>query len=634
LDDVVFPALTPVGDHYRIFFADIDGDGDDDFCFMNMQTGDFEAYRNTGAAFEGTAYIQQSTGLVSYPFNGSEPLLADLTADGKADLVLLDQINMQFSGYENTGTGFDPTAKLFKGLQERFEHQYFLNDFDADGIADVLQYYMRSGDVIVHKTHQTDVGGYTLSSDGIFRCIGAPKFPYASEGRKIPNFENHSVNGMMFYEVDYDESFQRSANGGWYLLNPNEPGIAPDDGQIYQTDQSLLGWYNSRDPEVIKQHAYWMRSMGIDVVLLDWTNLTSTKQPASHLYEFTLRVHDATRAILDVYSTITEFVPPKVAVSIRMQEEFAPFTITQEISDDVWDICSRYPDLCFQTHDGSGDYNKPILVAFSGFSDPAWTSTGPVWGDGRFNMRYMNGYLMYRPGMAVTESPEWGRFANDRPYWPFVENDPTGGGYYRNLYRRLPGTDVSEIAISWAGLYTANPTIYDWDGQRDLVGGKYLLERYTQPLYGKAPRITFMNRWCYPAGWYDQPQEGLSQNYSVTIEPTVAVGFDAYNRAANVMYDLRSLVKQLPAKPIIISLTDEKYVAYVSGNFPVQYKVSDDEQGIGESWQYIDANNPVIELPVSLQGEPFYLRTKNSFGESASTYQGYEESGFFFGISW
>jgi len=236
----------------------------------------------------------------------------------------------------------------------------------------------------------------------------------------------------------------------------------------------------------------------------------------------------------------------------------------------------------------------------------------------------MNGYLKNH-GLGTYEDADWDRITNDHPYWAFVENDPKPGytGYYRNLYRRLPGTEISELAITWIALHRGG---YAWDGQLDTVGGKYLLDRFSTPLYSKPPRITFLNRWCYPAAWWFEPQEGLSLNYSTIIEPSVDLGFDNFDRAADIVYDLRGLVKHAPGKPVINSVEDGEYFSFDSSNFPTHYKVSDDPCGVGEEWQYININEPLIQLPHSLKRQPFYLRTKNTFGQSDVTRYGYDYS--------
>jgi len=315
-----------------------------------------------------------------------------------------------------------------------------------------------------------------------------------------------------------------------------------------------------------------------------------------------------------------------------MLEEYSPFTITQRIADDIWDIYQRDPEMFFTTHDGTASRDKPVLLAFTGFSDSAWASTGPVWTDPRFNMRFTNGGLSDR-GLCTLESAQWYRVGNDFPYWPFIENQEYASGYYRNVYRRLPGTAISEQSQTWVCLHKKPAGGYNYDGQLDLIGGKYLIERYAEPLQSKSPRIALINRWNYPVAWYDYPQEGLSLNYSTMIEPNVDLGFDPYDRVAEQVFQLRGLVEKSPDEPIIESVTEGRYVSYSSGNFPTQYKVSDDALGVGENWQYIDVNNPVVELPAPLQGQPFYLRTRNPFGESEATRYS-NKTGFFFRFSW
>jgi len=629
-------SLAPIGDPYRVFFADINGDGFDDYGVLNEQTGYFEAFRNINTVLESTAYIQQTIGVPSYPFNGNETLLADMDGDGNADFVNLDQDTTTFTCHLNTGTSFEVAGETFSGLQEKYEHQYFLADHDADGMADLSQLNLRSGDIILHRINQTATGGLSIDMLGFGRALADATFILPSEGRELVQVDNHSVNAIMWYDNDHlPELAGRAGRGasGWHDLNPNHPNLVPNDGTTYRaTTSPVLGLYDSEDPAVIKQHAYWMRSMGIDTVLIDFTNTTSTEDVGSHVYNYTLALHHSLLEMIEVYKGITEFVPPKIVIAIRMLEEYTPFTLTQQIADDIWEIYQRDPEMFFTTHDGTASHGKPVLIAFTGFSDPAWSSSGPVWTDSRFNMRFMNGGLAARL-LSTFESTYWNRVNNDNwPYWSFIEADLSGvSGYYRNTYRRLPGTSISEQSHTWVALDKKGAAI-DWDGQFDLVGGKYLIERHTEPLQSKSPRIALINRWNYPVARYDFPQEGVSLNYSTMIEPNDDVGFGAYDRTVEQVYQLRGLVEHAASKPIIESVAAGTYVSYSSGNFPTQYKVSDDELGIGESWQYIDISNPVIELPTALQNQPFYLRTKNPFGESAVTAYS-NEGGFFFRLA-
>jgi len=328
----IYSGLTPVGSQYRIFFHDIDGNGYDDYCVLNKQTGYFQAYRNISESIEGVAYISQTVGTPSYPFNGNETLLADLTGDGKVDFVNFDQTAMSFTCYKNLGTSFDTNGKDFESLHEKYEHQYFLEDFDGDNTADMLQFGLRRGDIVVHNILPRRTNGLSLAKDAFFRYGDAPGFTMPSEGRDIINDSERSVNVMMLYEIDRDPEFTYYGpiednrfgiaggwrhDNGWQMLNPNNPDIVPEADpcatmEAWRTTTPLLGLYTTRDPEVIKQHAYWMHTMGVDALLLDWTNLPIP------LWSYTL-------GILEIYNSITEFVPPKITVGYRMQEAVAPF---------------------------------------------------------------------------------------------------------------------------------------------------------------------------------------------------------------------------------------------------------------------------------------------------------------------
>lgn len=630
---VYLPARTPTGSQYRIFFADMNGDGFADLCVLNKNTGLLEAFNNTQSGnFNTGASISQNVGTGFASFDGHEPLLADITGDRKAEFVNFDQNSVSFSCYGNTGSGFATAATILTGPAERYEHQYFLEDCDGDGAADLVQLTLRTGDVIAHKIARRINGQLTLG-ESLFRSSSAPAFSLPSEGRRLLYRSARSVDVMLFYETNggnlgtyvYGSNGLGTVDHGWWSLNPNYPNIVPNDGRIYRTATPLLGLYDSQDPNTLIQQAYWLHSMGVNVILLDWTNIP-------------WQLAEPTRIQLETYQGISGFIPPRITVAMRMLASGASsdYTSTQQIADVAYDVYQRCPSMWYKISDGTADADKPVLVAFTDFNDAAWTTTGPTWRDSRFNMRYTNGYLMARPGMTTNVDADWNRVVNDLPYWNFVENAgiSVGGvptGYYGNMYRRLPGTEIAEQAATQMAIYTANPNAYSWDGQLDTVGGKYVIERFSKPMSvagttTKYPRVVWLNRWSYAAGWYDQPQEGLSLNYSMMIEPSVDLGFDNYDRAANMVYNLRGLVKQIPGKPIVCSVTSGTSVAFTSSGFPTQYRVGANSDCSDGTWQYIDINKTAITLPTALQNKPFYVQTKNSFGQSEIAHYGYNMS--------
>lgn len=628
------PARVPTGSQYRIFFSDMDDDGFADLCVLNMSTGLLQAFHNTHSAnFDTSAFITQNVGTNFATFDGHEPLLADVTGDRKADYVNFDQNSVSFSCYPNTGSGFAAATNTLAGPAERYEFQYFIEDVDGDGIADLVQLSLRTGDIIAHKVSRRPNGQLVLA-DSILRFSGAPAFSLPSEGRRVLYHSTHSVDVMLFYEQNGGNlgTYVYGANGlgtvehGWWSLNPNYPNIVPNDHRIYRTATPLLGLYDSQDPNTLRQQAYWLHSMGVNVILLDWSNIP-------------WQLAEPTRILLETYDGISGFVPPRITVAIRMLASGAhsDYASTQQIADLAYSVYQRCPSLWYKISDGTADANKPVLVAFTDFNDPAWTTNGPTWRDQRFNMRYCNGYLEAQPApggpLTTYVDADWNRITNDLPYWNFVENDGKGNGYYRNVYRRLPGTEIAEQAATHMALYTANPTAYSWDGQLDTVGGKYLIERfsasmyppvYTSPSTSKYPRVVWLNRWSYPAGWYDQPQEGVSLDYSMMIEPSVDLGFDNYDRAASMVYNLRGLVRRPPGKPLIYSPTNSALLAFTSSGYPTQYRVGTNSDCGDATWQYLDIGKTAVPLPTSLQNKPFYLQTRNSFGQSEIAHYGYD----------
>ena len=220
------------------------------------------------------------------------------------------------------------------------------------------------------------------------------------------------------------------------------------------------------------------------------------------------------------------------------------------------------------------------------------------------------------------ENADWRRVVNDWPYWNFVENSPhaTISGRYQALYRRYSsgGSFIAERSSIWVSLWTGN---YSWDGVNELVGGKTPLERTAEPLFqsGRYPRVTLINRFNDPLGWYAQPQEGLSLNYSTMIEPCTDLGDSVYNKAAGITHDLRGLSKRAPGKPVVLSLSGAS-LNFSSSNYPIEYLVSSLADGSDGTWERVDPNVSSYTLPSPLVGHPFYLRTRNPFGTSDVIY--------------
>jgi|GEM_PF-5576158 len=598
-------------------FADISGNGFADLVLVDYATGQVSVHQNTAGTIDSSTWFSQNLAATS---SGWETLFADVTGDGRADLVNFNQSTNKWNIHFNEDGGFSPAVNSsFNGFVEKHSYQYFLADIDGDGFAEVVQLSLRDGDILARKLEWID-DTPVLMTKGIGRHSSMHRYIRPSQSRSVLVETGYTPDALLFYNNDY-LSFSNRPDQGWWELNPNFPDIVPEEGK-WRTTTPLLGLYDNTDPEVIKQHAYWMHSMGVNVVMIELTNVNSLQNP-SHpdLKQYTLRKHQALQMVYHVFDSITEFVPPRLAVAMRMQEEEAPFQLSDEVAQDIYDIVAPYEHLNYKINDGTADRDKPVLVAFTDFglggpNEEAWKTTGPVWGDSRFNMRYTNGGLMFR-GLTETTNQEWNKVKNDLPYWAFIESvpNPDKEGYYRYAYNNIPETSTMEQTVIWHSQWLGG---FEWDGLTDQVDGKYTIERFTEPVLDKNPRLVWLNSWNYPVGWYEQPQEGLSANYCSIAEPDEYFGFKNFNLMTESAYLLRDMTGFAPTRPIIRAFRQGgQYAEIAAGNNPLEYRISADADGNGAEWKYFDDVYSVIEIPEDLQASgQFYLKVRNTFGES------------------
>ena len=609
------PRSGRAGANWRTLLGDVNGDGFADVLDVDIGTSRVFVHINTRIGFPpAETWMSQLTG---GPAGSWEPLVGDYNGDGKDDFVKVDLLNGQLYYYESSGSSISssPTTTL-SGRREIYEHQSHLADVDGDGTDDLVSHNLRTGDLSAYKVRRSS-GNY-VSIDHLASMVYAgPSYCRSYCQRTIPETGSRILDALVWYDTGFFPQNGQPDNG-WWQMNPNHPNVVPNYG-IWRTGTSLLGTYNSMTKSLIVQHAYWLRAMGVDAIIIDWTNQLSARDPDKSIKVYRDWVRVTGEAILSVYQEITSFVPPKLIFVIRMAPNNDP-TRSTWMADDVYDFYTRFDHrLFYHFNDGSANKDKPLLLAFVDFSQSAW-KTAPQWTDSRFNMRYSNGYLD-QWGLTTTESNDWKRVKSDLPYWNFVEvmSHPTKGtGYYRNLYRRLyyGGSYIPEQSATWCALYRGSS---GWDGQEDMINGKTCLERFSESLFNKYPRIVTFNRWNYPIGWYDQPQEGLSWNYSTMIEPSQQAGFNIYNKAAGILYDLKKFRRSAPGKPVVTSYNGSS-LSFVSSDWPTEYRISATADGSGASWTYLDVTLPSVTLPSHLHNVPLYIKTRNPFGESDATY--------------
>jgi hypothetical protein len=444
---------------------------------------------------------------------------------------------------------------------------------------------------------------------------------------------------LVWYDIGYDTLGQwgRPNNlnagngyGAWAPITPYGWNTAPiNDSNEYSSTTPILGPYSlvyRADPDgtpdltgsvytpntnVILQHAYWLKCLGADGMIIDWTNEFANNPVPTF--------SDVANAVCKTLGPLTD--PPKVVFAVRLPEnEPASQALAdlQVLADNVYSIYNQPTNqnhhLEYYIPDGGPRQNKPVLLVFE--NPDLLAAQSPQWDDSRFNIRFTNGFLYGRVPTTDTTDPakEAAVFSNSAPYWNFVEDTERRTGYPVALYRQLPSSVLEQSAI-WVALNMGGPNNVNWEGMTDTVDntGLRTLERSaTVQLANGIPLVTVLNRFNYPVVWGSEAQEGLSPNDSTCIEPTdinkYGYGFDIFDMAARVVQSLKTFNQApgLPPGQPQLTLQGNGRIAYSGSNLPTQYQIN------GGPWQYVDINDLTFPNP----GGSFTFQLQNAFGVS------------------
>jgi hypothetical protein len=626
---------------WRTLLAPIDGDARADMVSIDQQTGTVYVHRNNGAGFDTTPlFTQTGLAVASYPTGDWQQFVADCTGDGRADFLNLAQSSNWFvcHPYDTQSGTFEPVGPLsFLGPPEIYERELVFAQFDASGSADILSHDLRTGDLVALPVLSDSTGLYT-GHRALLRDRTLPYMRPAAQ-QPLPVENNRPITTLMWYGDDHAEGTGRPVSAGWFSLYPEAPGPMPSwagNGE-YRSDTPILGTYASAATETIRQHAYWLRAAGIDVMLPEVTNCSYDIPLAQHPTDpvqlqnevYCDAIRTALASYASVLSGIRDFAPPRMMVGMRIPKngnQNEDYVGATRVADDLYAIYQTNPGVWYTYNDGSANKDKPMLLVFAELGLPAWQVV-PQWTDSRFNIRYTNGYLNW---LGLTSAGASAYFLNDRPYWSFVENEVDTGrpGYFRYVHRRMP-TDTTQIeqASAWTALWLGQT---NWLGQQeecDLPGcaGKVTFERMMDPLQTKAPRNAIVGTFNYPVASKGVEQEGQSTDESQYIEPSVFTGWKVYDKASSEIYTLRKQRKGAPGKPIVTYRDNATHkVVFQSANYPTQYCTSVTSTCPETNWMYLDVRTvcPKQEVRTKTlpEGSPvtgnFYLRTRNPFGDS------------------
>lgn len=353
---------------------------------------------------------------------------------------------------------------------------------------------------------------------------------------------------------------------------------------------------------------------GVDAVTCDWTNYTNDPKDANKAYF--KDIYKNTENFLKTAQKMqgkSDFPIAKMYPTVRLFGE--DYDLLRSVLDDVYRLYEKYNDVWYK-FDGS---SKPFVVIFADWDllNEQWLNSTIPFQDERFDIRWSNGHL--NPS-TVKDKEGRNKITEKNPYWLFVEEvKAKEEGYYEVFYKQGKNKSVEQM-MCWAAIYNgwSKETDSPWDGMDQIYDGKTTFERSLKDVKKLSPKALLVNRFNYPTAWSQHPYEGISLYDSVHIEPNRDFGFVVFNNVTKNLYDLNNWIGKPPQKPSPGKF-DEHTLSIPLTNYPLEYRISDNENFTDSKWIYLNINEWIsYEEYSSLDG--VYIQTRNPFGESEVAY--------------
>jgi len=155
----------------------------------------------------------------------------------------------------------------------------------------------------------------------------------------------------------------------------------------------LVGFYESHNPDVIRQHALWLMDIGVDFILADWPHYIAPDSNGRQRWRNRSQMANGqihtTEATLEVYAELRDngYPVPKLVIMPYLQN--GPPNSTETVNEQLqwlYDYFIRNPrfkDLWLM-HDG-----KPLVVILYTVGFPVEQMPGPPIDDTHFTLRFM-----------------------------------------------------------------------------------------------------------------------------------------------------------------------------------------------------------------------------------------------------
>eukprot|EP01083_Nonionella_stella_P033939 92849_1 len=269
----------------------------------------------------------------------------------------------------------------------------------------------------------------------------------------------------------------------------------------------LIGRYSSYDTSAMKQHALWLNNIGINGVVIDWTNNLYGKTSWLQRDIIAQEMINATTDLFAYYNTLRSHkilnTTPSIVLLLGLSNGSKNTTIVALQEEIQWitdNYYSKYPDL-FVIHE-----HKPLLIIWDGTN--LHYKVKPINNTQIYTIRWMTAHLNDNR-------------MNDMGYLSWMDGsiDPVPT-YYNN------GTNTGHVES-----LTITPAFFGrtggWLGPDAVAtnnGATLLYEGISAARY--LPTLLFVNQWNEFAGNSNRNQSGFSylDIYNSTlgqdIEPT------------------------------------------------------------------------------------------------------------------
>jgi hypothetical protein len=287
------------------------------------------------------------------------------------------------------------------------------------------------------------------------------------------------------------------------------PGIDPAKPDLWQQrwGTPILGRYNSSDRRVIDKHVEWFNQLGVDIVLIDWTNSSANYVAGNRAVDHNTRAN--TDALFAEYDRLARMdrPHPKIAVIVGAQDEgpIKQYQVREAVQDEVNYIYTHYvqayPHL-YATWDG-----KPLLPLYIGVNDD------PGWRDARFTTRIMSVWLERLPSRAHW----WARQhdATNNSWWSWYDRKPVPSHNRGNEIETVTVTSAFPGATGWADTSGAYPA----SGRSQRV-----LSAQWEQAVSANPKMIIINQWNEFQGGSGPTDDQYSIDLSNDLEPSQELG--------------------------------------------------------------------------------------------------------------